>query len=169
MAITKQKKEKILEELKKNLKKAQIVIFINFHGLNVSAAVKLRKLLLNLNTKYLVAKKTIIKKAMEEFNLTGVSFNLEGETALVFSEDCSLGFLKELNNFAQKENIKFLAGIFEKEYIDKNAVLKLASIPSKEILLCQFISVINQPMQGVVVTLNGIIKNLVSILNQIKK
>lgn len=169
MAITREKKEKILEQLKNDLKQSQAVIFVNFHGLNVSANNDLRRLLRKIDTKYSVAKKTLIKRVLEELKFFGEMPNLEGEIALALSKSNPLLPIKELKNFAKKTGIKLVGGIFENRYINEKTVLELADIPSKEILLGKFVNIINSPIQGLVVTLNGVMRNFLSVLSQIKK
>lgn len=168
--LTKQKKQEILKDLEANLKKAKIVIFINFHGLNVITSHKLRKLLREIGVCYLVVKKTLAKKALEMVGLKGEMPNLEGELALAYSEQDPIVSAKVLQKFA-KENktIKLLGGVWDNKYINSEMVLTLANIPSREILLGKLVYIINSPIRGMVVTLNGVIKNLVSVLSQIKK
>ena len=170
MTITKQKKGEILKDLENNLKKAKIVVFVNFHGLNVSAATQLRRLLGNIGARYLVAKKTLIKKALESFGLEGEILNLEGEVAMAFCEQDPILSAKAIEQFAKKNKaIKILGGVFENKYIGQKSVIMLANIPPREVLLGQFVNIINSPVRGLVVTLNGVIRNFVSVLNQIKK
>lgn len=157
--LNKQKKGEILKDLETDLKTAKIVIFVNFHGLNVSASHKLRKLLREIGVKYLVVKKTLIKKVLEVVKFAGEMPQLEGETAVAFSESDSLEPFKVIQKFSKENKVmKMTAGIFESKYIDSEKVMTLANIPSREILLVQLINVINSPMRGLVVTLNGIAK-----------
>ncbi len=169
MAISRQKKEEILKGLRESLKKAKIVIFVNFHGLNVSKERELRNLLRTMNSRYAVAKKTLIKKALEPFGFSGDMPALEGEIGLAFSGDDPISAARELKNFAKKFEIKLLGGVFENRFIGSDTVVMLANIPSREVLLGQFVNVINSPIQGMVGTLNGVIRNFVSVLCQIKK
>ena len=60
MAITRQKKEEILKNLEEDIKQANIIVFVNFHGLSVLGAMELRRILKQISAKYIVAKKTII-------------------------------------------------------------------------------------------------------------
>ncbi len=168
--ITKQKKQEILKDLETNLKKAKIIIFVNFHGLNVTASHKLRKMLREIRVHYLVVKKTLAKKSLEVVGFKGTLPNLEGELALAYSEQDPIISAKALEKFA-KENkaIKLIGGVFEDKYIGPESVIMLANIPPKEILLGKLVYIINSPIRGMVVTLNGVIKNLVSVLSQIKK
>lgn len=169
MPITKSKKEEILSELKENFKKAEFAAFVNFHGLNVSAASELRRLLGGLNTKYLVAKKTLINKAMEDMGFEGNAPSLDGEIAMAFSEDNPVASARALKDFARKNSIKLAGGVFENKFIGSETVIMLANIPSREVLLGQFVNVINSPIQGFAGTLNGIIRNFASVLSEIAK
>ena len=64
-----------------------------------------------------------------------------------------------LNNFAKRNKfLKILGGIFEKRYIGADRVIALASIPSREVLLSQFLNIINSPKRGLVVALSEIAK-----------
>ena len=168
MPLTKQKKEDILKDLTENFKKAKIVVFVNFHGLNVSLANDLRKMLRNAKTNYLVAKKTLIKKAIESVGFSGDMPKIDGEVSLAFSESDSIDFLKELKDFAKKNKIKLLGGVFENKFIGDETVVMLANIPPREVLLGQFVNVVNSPIQGIVGTLNAVVGGFVNVLREIK-
>jgi len=168
MAITKQKKEEILKSLQDNMKTAKVIIFINFHGLNVASANELRRILRNAGAGFMVAKKTLIRLALKNFGLEGEIPALEGEVAMAFSGEDPAVCAKELKNFAKKNGIKLLGGVLENKIIGKEAIIMLANIPPREVLLGQFINVINSPIQGLVGTLNGVTRNFVGVLNEIK-
>ena len=61
--ITKQQKSEIIDNIKNDVKKSNIVMFANFHGLNVKLVSELRKLLRLTEAKYFVTRKTLVKKA----------------------------------------------------------------------------------------------------------
>lgn len=157
--ITKQKKSEIIDNLKDNIKKSSIVMFVNFHGLNVKLADELRRVLRKAGAKYFVARKTLMKKAFEVLNLPGEAPNLEGETAIAYADADPLLPAKELHQFSVKNKIlKILGGIFENSFIGAEKVVALASVPSREILLSQFLNIINSPKRGLVVALAEIAK-----------
>lgn len=171
MAITRQKKEEILKKIEDKGKKAISAIFVNFHGLNVAGETELRNNLRNSGVDYVVAKKTLIRKAFDTLKLKGEIPELEGEVAVAFGTDDAIAPAREVFAFGKKykDKITMLGGMLEGEYIDANKALMLASIPSREVLYGKFVNVINSPIQGMVVTLNGVMKNFVSVLGQIKK
>lgn len=157
--ITKQKKSEIIDNIKNNVKKASIVMFVNFHGLNVKLASELRRLLSKAGSKYFVTRKTLVKKALESSSFGGEMPNMEGETAVVYATGDPLSSASALNDFAKKNKIlKILGGIFESRYIGTDRVVALASIPPREILLSQFLNIISSPKRGLVVALAEIVK-----------
>ena len=157
MAITKGKKDKILEELKGFIEKSSSLIFVNFHGLSSDLTKNLRRSMYDLGAKYFVAKKTLMPE-------------LEGEVAIVFSGGEVSASAKSLSDF-KKENecIEMLGGVFEKAYISKDVVLELANLPSREVLLGQFVNIINSPRQQMVGVLQAPIRDFISVLRQKSK
>ena len=91
--------------------------------------------------------------------------------AIAFGREDAVAPAKEVFEFGKKHKdmVKILGGMFEGEYIDANKALMLASIPSRAVLYGKFVNVINSPVQGMVVTLNGVMGNFVRVLGQIKK
>jgi len=170
MATTRQKKETILQGLAGQFKEAQMVIFVNFHGLSTAATRKLRKLLRTTGSQYKVAKKTLIKKAMETLNVIGDMPNLEGEIALIFGADNLPTVAKSLIKFI-KENkeMAISGGILENKFIGSKMVSELAAIPTREILLAKLVYVINSPRQRLVGALGGDLRKFANILSQIRK
>lgn len=169
MPITRQQKENILKDLEARIKASNISVFVNFHGLSVASLGDLRKSLRGVGVKYFVAKKTLIKKALDNLGFKGEIPALDGEVAMAFAENDPISAVKILDEFAKKnKTIKLLGGVFENELINAQTAARFASIPSREVLLGQFVNIINSPRKGLVVSLNGIMRNFVSALDQIK-
>jgi large subunit ribosomal protein L10 len=63
--------------------------------------------------------------------------------------------------------INLLGGILEGSFISKNVVAKIASLPAKEILVGQFINVINVPMRQMVGVLQGPIRDFTLVLSEL--
>ena len=159
MAVTKQKKEETLKDLKEMLTDAKIAVFVNFHGLSVASASELRKSLGKIGVSYMVAKKTLIKKALESFGFSGETPILDGEMALAVSKVDALEPAKVIKDFAKKnKTIQISGGVFENTYVGAEMVVMLANIPPREVLLAQLVNIINSPIQGFVVALSEIAK-----------
>lgn len=171
MAVSKQKKESILKDLGEQFKKSPFVVFVNFHGLNNAVIIKLRSLARQSNAKYQVAKKTLIRKILESFSLSGDKPSLEGEIGVIFGPvEKTTEIAKNLVKFIKEhKELTVNGGIFENRFVGPKIVSEFAVIPSREELLAKLVYMINAPCQGLVVTLNGVMRKFVSVLSQIKK
>ncbi len=159
MAITKQKKVEILSKLQDSIGKSQSIVFVNFHKMPVVKEGELRKSLRSNGVGYMVAKKTLIRKAFESQTVAGDMPALDGEIAIAYSEDM-LAPAKGVYDF-QKQNAdmaKIVGGVFEGKFLDAAAMMTIATIPGREVLLGQFVNLLNSPIQGLVMALDQIAK-----------
>ena len=154
--ITKQKKEEILGKIQKKLSKADFVAFVNFHGLNVSLVSDLRKKLKTAGAEYDVVKKTLVKKGLSGISYGGELPKLDGEVAVITSAD-PLAPSKIIQEFIRKNKVlSALGGVYDNNYVGADVIKMLGNIPSREVLLAQIVNIINSPIQGIVVALDGI-------------
>lgn len=157
MAINKAKKTEIIADVKDVLGKAKTVVFVNFHKLPVSETTSIRKELRSKDLGYLVAKKTLAKRALNEASIGGEMPTLDGELALVYGVDV-IAPAREIYEFEKKfgGRVSVLGGIFDGVYKTKEEMITIASIPSMHTLHAQFVNLINSPIQGLVLALNAI-------------
>ncbi|MCW9054869.1 MAG: 50S ribosomal protein L10 [Candidatus Pacebacteria bacterium] len=157
MAKTKQQKTETLEQLTDAAKNAGSVVFVNFHGLGVSETNEMRSALKDEGVTYLVAKKTLTKRAIADAGVEGEVPELEGELALAWGDD-QIAPARGVQEFAKKhkDSLSILGGIFEHRLVGKEEMITIASIPSLQTLYGQFANVINSPIQGFVFALNAI-------------
>ncbi len=163
MAVTKQKKMEILEGLKNSLKDAGSVVFVKFHALTVSEVNELRKALRVKNVSYKVAKKTLVKKALEDAKYQGEIPAFDSELALVSGADI-LDPAHEIYEFEKKfkDKVSISGGVFEGVYKNREEMLVIAMIPGRQTLYAQFVNLINSPIQGLVIALNEVAKTKTS-------
>lgn len=156
MPLTKQKKSELLKKLK-TVTAAKSLAFVNFHGLTVANVTELRRKLKESGVGYLVAKKTLAKKALGEAGIAGAVPDLPGELAIAYGEDATaparetFGFQKKFEN-----KVSLLGGVFEGKFMGMEEMKVIALIPSLQTLRAQFVNVINSPIQKLVVGLNAI-------------
>jgi len=157
MAINKEKKEQIIGGLKDSLKDAQSTVFVNFHGLSVGDTTDLRRKLTGEGVGYTVAKKTLIKRVLDDIAPSGDQPALEGELAIAYGEDLLIP-AREVYEFQKlhKDKISILGGIFDGGYKNQAEMVEIASIPAPQVLRAQFVNLINSPIQGFVMALNAI-------------
>lgn len=161
MAISKTKKGEILEKLNESLKTAETVAFVNFHGLSVKEVTTLRKELRDAGVSYYVAKKTLVKRALDARGVTGTQPELPGELAIAWSGD-AVASAKGVHEFAKtrKDKIALVGGVYQGKYLSKEEVITLAAIPSMLGLRSQFVGMLNNSIGGVVRALDAKAKQM---------
>jgi large subunit ribosomal protein L10 len=157
MAIKKGKKEEICKKVKDVVDDFSTVVFVNFHGLNVIDTTQLKSSLREDDSFYLVAKKSLVNRVLQDSSIKGEIPELDGELALAYSKD-QIAPARGVFDFQKKhkEKISILGGIFEGAYVDKDKMSSIAQIPSLLTLRAQFVNLINSPIQGLVIALNQI-------------
>ncbi len=157
MAITRDKKREILDKVS-DISKSNSIIFANFHGLSGNDTVAMRKKLRESGVSYFVARKTLVKRAFDQAGIDGQMPQLDGELAVVYSNDDVTAPAREIYavHKQNEEAMSILGGVFEGRYIDKTEAEEIALIPSHHVLKGMFVNVINSPIQGFVVALQAI-------------
>ena len=159
MPISKDKKKVIIEKVADLLKDSRSVVFFNFKGFSVKSTIEMRRKLREAKVGYLVAKKTLAKRAFDAAKIEGTIPAIFGETALAYSADL-VAPAREVLNFQKKfkENVAIVGGIFDGKYMSKEEMMAIALIPSQQTLYAQFVNVINSPIQGLVMALDAVAK-----------
>ena len=155
MPISKQKKTQILDVLDKGFKTAETVVFVNFHKLPVKELTVLRKDLREAGVTLYVAKKTLVKRALDTKKVTGTQPALEGELALAWSVDPVAG-AKGVFEFTKthKDQMSLMGGVYQGAYMSKDEITQLASILGRDQLLSKFVGMLNESIAQVVRVLN---------------
>lgn len=170
MPITKSKKLEIIKDIEEKFQKASLAAFLNFHGLKVKDVFDLRSKLKKQDCDYKVARKTLIRLALNKLGIEAEEINLEGEIAFGLTTGEAGPFLKIIFDFAKTHpEIKIIGGIFEKACIDASALNTLANLPAKEILLSRLAFTLNLPMRGLVKTLQSPIISFIYLLQNLSK
>ena len=124
-------------ELVEDFKTADATVVTEYRGLTVTAIKELRRSL-GSETKYKVAKNTLVKIAAKEAGVDVDDALLAGPTAIAFVKGDSVTAAKSLKNF-QKENplLVIKGGIFEGKKVTTAEIMKLADLESREVLLAK--------------------------------
>ena len=161
MAISKNKKSEILAKLNDAFKEASAIAFVGFTKLTVKDASRLRTELSQKGVRYYVAKKTLIKRALDARGYEGTLPELPGEVAVAWTsgEDVTMP-ASGVHEFAKKMKgaLSLLGGVFEGAFLNKGDMTAIATIPPMIVLRGMFVNVINSPIQGFVMALDQISK-----------
>ena len=169
MPKSRQQKQTILQKIGENLKASNSLLFVNYKGLKVKELLLLRKQLKELGAKLQVAKKTLLKKALQEKGIDMDLKGMEGQVAAIFALQDPFSPIKSVAAFAKTaENLKILGGYIENQVRDATTMKEIASLPSKEELLGRLVGSIASPISGFLNVMQGNIKGLVRVLAQAK-
>ncbi len=162
MAINKQKKEEIVAKMSGIVKSASTLVFAKFTGLTVEEQNALRRALRDSQVGYTVAKKTLLRRALDTAGYTGQAPTLEGEVAVAYGAD-ELAPARELAVFVKKfpEHLAWAGGVFGGTYVSAEEIKSIAAIPGLQVLRGQFVQIINSPLQKFAVVLSEIAKQSV--------
>jgi large subunit ribosomal protein L10 len=165
--LKREEKARIIEELAEKLKDNSVVL-VNYKGINVAQSTQLRERSREAGIEFMVAKNTLAQLAAERAGVEGISELLVGPTAMAFSEDPLAGakLMAEFSNEVEPFELK--GGLLEGgRVVDAAGVAALARLPGREQLIAQVVGGIQSPLAGLVNVLNGTIRNLAVVLNQV--
>lgn len=157
--VLKQKEAQVVE-ISELIKSSKAVVVCNYRGLTVAEASKLRRDLRAKNAKASVFKNSMVARACDSLNESGLDEYLSGPNMFVFFEDYSNGSLKALAKFAKKhDDFEIKAGIIEGKVSDGETVKVIAALPNKEGLVSMLLSVLQAPMRNLAYSLSQVSAN----------
>lgn len=160
MALTKAQKTKQIESVKDKLSNQKSIVFVDFAKVPSKEMFSLRKNLKEGGCNLKIAKKTLVRIAFGQSNISfwnKIKAIVPGQLALVFGIDDEIAPARIANAFAKtQQNFKILGGIFEQRFIDREKVLVLANLPTKNELLGRLVGSLASPMSSFVRVLDKI-------------
>jgi|SRR3989344_1475716 len=170
MAKTRQQKEDFIKNFKENLEKAKSLVFVHFDGLKVKEIEELRKLFRAEKVEYVVAKKTLVKKAFAEAGIENYDpATLKKEVGVAFGIQDEVAPARIIQKFSKDhEALRAFGGILEHSFVGQEKIVELSKLPSREELLAKVVGSMNAPISGFVNVLAGNLRSLVYVLTAVK-
>ncbi|KKQ66061.1 MAG: 50S ribosomal protein L10 [Candidatus Daviesbacteria bacterium GW2011_GWA2_38_24] len=171
MPKTREQKEHSVQELTDKLAKSKSVVFTNYKGLTMGQLSGLRKSLKDLQAQLEITKNNLLKIALDSNKIDVVDQKtLEGPTATLFSFDDEITPIKALTKAFKDYGIgEVKGGLLGTEFIGAGKVQQLATLPSKDQLRGQVVGTLGSPLYGIVGVLQANLRNLVYVVDQIRK
>ncbi|NLD98399.1 MAG: 50S ribosomal protein L10 [Fibrobacter sp.] len=159
-----------IEELEGVFRDASGIFIADNNKINVEKVTKLRADLRKGGMQFIVVKNTIAKIAAKRVGKDDLIQHFKGPTAVAVSHGEGPAPAKIIRDF-QKDN-KDMLGL-KAAYVDGTVfngedALKLADLPSREVLLSQLLGCLQAPMGKFAGVLNGILSKFVGTLNALK-
>ena len=169
MALTKQQKKEIVEDLKQKIADQKAMVLVGISGLKVKELTELRQNLKAVGANIKVIKKTLAALAFKKAKIDFDKNKFKEEIGFVFGFKDEVMPAKEVYKIAKEnENLKILGGYLENQYKEKEEIVALAQFPTREELLAKMVRSLKSPISGFATVLQGNTKKLVYVLSQIK-
>ncbi len=132
MAITKSKKEQLIDAYIEQLTKSRAIVFSDYRGTSVQKIQKLRGQMRDYDTSIMVVKNTLIKIALERADMPIPEEHLTGPTAVVFLPDDTAAAAKALFEAAREvDSFSVKGAILEEQVLDADAAKELRNGASR--------------------------------------
>ncbi len=168
--LSRKEKEQRVEEIRKLWDESSGIIVVNSQKLTAGPITELRKQCREAGIKLRVYKNTLVKKAVEDLSLEGLDEFFTGPTATAFAMEEAPAAAKVISEFAKENKKKLIikGGVMEGKVIDKQGVIVLASIPTREVLLGMVARAFNGPIVKFARVLQANITGIARVLDAVK-
>jgi large subunit ribosomal protein L10 len=167
--VLKTEKQEVVNRLKEKFQESASVICVDFRGINVEKITQFRRQIQETSGNYQVVKNTLARRAIEETSFKELNQFLVGPTGIVFCPGEPMESAKVIAKFVDETNgaLQIKGGIVEGAVFDAKGIKKVATLPSHQELLAQFVAALQSPISGFVGTLEGIAREFVYTLQAI--
>jgi large subunit ribosomal protein L10 len=167
---TKQERTQTIETLEKEFRQAGGIFLTDINRISVEKISKLRVNFRAKGIKYLVVKNTLARIACERCGKKDIVPYLKGTVGVALAKSEPLSPAKIIKDF-QKDNKDLLE--IKVAYVDGTLfgmqdALRLADVPSREILLSQLLGCLQAPIANLAGTLNGVLTAFAGTLESLK-
>lgn len=158
-----------VSKLKQRFEKAKTMIFADYRGLTVAEVTELRQKLFAQQSTMKVVKNRLAKLAFKDLKVEGLDPFLKGPTAIASSNTDAVVPAKILVDFAKDhEKLQLRAGYMDGIVLDVKAIMALAKLPSREVLLSKMLGSLQAPATNLVNVLSAVPRGLVTALAAIR-
>jgi len=145
--MVQQKKVESALKIAERARAAQSAVFVDYRGLSVQEANRLRTLCREAGVVFQVVKNRLAKRALEEVGTSPPEEILRGPTAIAFGMEDPTSPARVLSDFAkQSEHLKIKGGFLGEKWLDQAGVQTLAKIPPREVLLARLMGGLRSPL-----------------------
>ena len=169
--MNKNEKEEIIAEIKEVIDNSSAVYLTDYSGVNVADISEIRNQFRKEGVQYKVYKNTLFKRALKESGkFEKLADHLEGMTGFAFASENPVAPAKIIKKyFDTSQKLALKACYIETNYYDGSKLSQLATLPTKTELIASILGSLNAPASGIVGVINAVVRDLVSVVDQISK
>ena len=167
--MKKQEKAQVIDFLHTSMEQNAASFLVNFKGLTVKQMQLLRKEVRNTGGLLRVAKARLIKRAVAGISgADDLHVFLKDQIGVVFAPEDFPTVAKALYGFSKKnESFQLVAGLLEERVFDKNAVIRIAQLPTKGVLIAQLSGTLQGPARNLASLFHIMIARMLFVLQQV--
>ena len=153
-------KQAIVDALAERIQNAEAGIFIDYKGINVSEDTELRTALRKEEINYSVVKNTLVRKALDQLEMSELDSVLEGTTSLATAEDDPIVPFHIIADYSKKLGDRFnvKAAFLDGKVLSQNEIEELSALQSKDSLYSKVLGTMIAPITGLAVCLGQILE-----------
>jgi large subunit ribosomal protein L10 len=149
LSLNRSEKEAVISDVTGLAAKAQTLVMAEYRGITVADMTKLRATARSNGVSLSVLKNTLARRAVSGSGFEVVSDLMTGPLIYGFSND-AVAAARVVADFAKtNEKLVIRGGAYGGKALDVNGVKRLASIPSKEVLLAQLLGLMQSPISRI--------------------
>jgi len=168
--LYRREKEAIVATMQEKFKDTPMAVLTKFTGLNVQQMTTLRRELRDVGAEYMVVKNTLLRLAAKDTGMALLSDHFRGPIAIALWGGDPVAVVKVMTEFSQEyPAFEIRAGLLEGHVLTPEQVKRLASLPSREVLIAQLLSMLQALPTRLVRALNAPLQKLVWTVNAIKE
>ncbi len=167
---TRSERNTVIEKLEKDFREASGLYLADNHKINVGKITQLRATFRKAGVQYVVVKNKLARNAVQRIGRDDLAPYFKGPTGVAFVKGESTGPAKIIRDF-QKENkdlLQLKVACVDGTVFKGEEALRLADIPSREVLLSQLLGCLQAPVGNFAGVLNGILTKLTGTLTALK-
>lgn len=155
MALTKTQKTAVIDRVDQLLSESKLTVVADYRGLTVAQAQNLRRQARSNGSRVLVAKNRLVKQALgRQPQLAKMpTDDLSGMLIYVFNRHDEVAPAQTIKSFCDqtKASLEIVGAISPQgEFLDRDQVVRYASLPGREQLLANILASLKAPLQRTV-------------------
>ncbi len=169
--MNKNEKAEMVSQVKELIQNSSAIYLTDYSGVNVEEISKLRDEFRNEGVKYKVLKNTLVQRAFQEVGgYEKLDDYLVGMTGFAFADENPVAPAKVIKKFFDvKKKFPLKACYIDSQFYDGSNLNELASLPSKPEIVAGILSSIDSPASGIVGAISAVMRDLVSVIDEISK
>jgi large subunit ribosomal protein L10 len=165
-----EQKATAISEFSEGIGTAQNAFVLDFKGITVPQVTELRKQVRESGSEYVVIKNTLALIAVKDSPLQKLTGTFSGMTAIAYNTTDPVALAKVLTKFAKDvPSVQFKGALLAGQVVAAGEIQNIANLPSREELLSKLLYLMQHPIRGLAVVLNGTIRNIAVVLSEISK